>query len=339
MRLTTTDPAREPTWLDPVDTSTAGAPESGSLDCMTELPPSLAAIARAHQGLVIRQHTRARHVSPTLVAAAVRSGTLHRLRPGVLVDASVWEATAPSDRYALEVRGVLLGRPRWLASHHAALALHGLPLYGVDTNVVDVVADVSTSKKRSGVHVHVATEAQRPLIKDPLTQAVSVPDACVATAADHGFEAAVVAMDAALKRGMTTLAALSASLEQSGVRYGMRRARAAVRAADPTCESPGETRTRLILVEAGLDVRSQVSLSDDEGFIGRVDFLVGDRVVVEFDGAVKYDGIEGRRALMAEKRREERLRDAGFRVVRLTWADLERPDRVVARVRTHLAAA
>lgn len=325
--------------MGPVDISTAPIAESGTLGCMTELTASLAATARAHQGLVTRQHTRARHVSPAVVAAAVRSGTLRRLRPGVLVDASVWEATAPSDRYALEVRGVLLGRPRWLASHHAALALHGLPLFGVDTSLVDVVADVSTSKKRAGVHVHVATEAQRLLIKDPLTQTVSVPDACVATAADHGFEAAVVAMDAALKGGMTTRAALTASLSQSGLRYGAGRARAAVLAVDPTCESPGETRTRLILVEAGLDVRSQVSLSDDEGFIGRVDFLVGNRVVVEFDGAVKYDGIEGRRALMAEKRREERLRDAGFRVVRLTWADLQHPDRIVARVRAHLAAA
>lgn len=85
-------------------------------------------------------------------------------------------------------------------------------------------------------------------------------------------------------------------------------------------------------------MRSQVSLSDEEGFIGRVDLLVGDRVVVEFDGAVKYDGMDGRRALMEEKRREERLRDAGFRVVRVTWSDLSRPGQLVVRVRSLLAA-
>ena len=80
-------------------------------------------------------------------------------------------------------------------------------------------------------------------------------------------------------------------------------------------------------------------MSDDEGSIGRVDFLVGDRVVVEFDGAIKYDGLDGKRALMEEKRREERLRDAGFRVVRVTWADLTRPEVLVARIRGYLAAA
>ena len=34
---------------------------------------------------------------------------------------------------------------------------------------------------------------------------------------------------------------------------------------------------------------------------------------------------------------EERLRDAGYRVVRVTWADLSRPERLVSRVREQLA--
>lgn len=305
---------------------------------MSTLPDPLAAIAAEHSGLVTRQHTRTRHISPSVVAASLRSGDLHRLRPGVFVDRCVWEATEVHARYALLVRGVLLGHPQWLASHHAALALLGLPLFGVDTTLVDVAAAVRTSKKRIGLHVHVATPAQRTLIIDPSTQTVSAADACVLTAADHGFQAGVVAMDAAAKRGMATAAALTRALGTSTIRYGADQARAAIAAVDPTCESPGETRTRLILAAAGLDVRSQVSLHDGEGFVGRVDFLVGDRVVVEFDGAVKYAGLDGKRALMEEKRREERLRDAGFRVVRVTWADLDRPDALVTRVRGLLAA-
>jgi hypothetical protein len=37
--------------------------------------------------------------------------------------------------------------------------------------------------------------------------------------------------------------------------------------------------------------------------VARVDLLVGDRVVVEFDGAVKYAGDASGRALFEEKRR------------------------------------
>jgi very-short-patch-repair endonuclease len=97
--------------------------------------------------------------------------------------------------------------------------------------------------------------------------------------------------------------------------------------------------TRLLLAGLGLAVRSQVRLFDELGLMGRVDFLVGEKVVVEFDGLVKYEGAQGREALAAEKRREDRLRAAGYEVVRLTWADLDRPDRVARMVRVAVARA
>lgn len=306
---------------------------------LNELPRPLATIAREHRGLVTRRRALAARVTPSLLDAALRSGQLHRLRPGIFCERSVWDGLAAHDRYTLTVRGVLLDRPGWLASHHAGAALAGLPLFGVDLGLVDIVADVRTSKRRSGTHVHRATPNQLARMTDPTFRTVDVADACVLTAVGSGFEPGVVAMDAAVKRRLATPAELSDSLEACAVRYGVAQARDAIATVDPACESPGETRVRLVLTGAGLDVRSQVSLSDDEGFIGRVDFLVGDRVVVEFDGAVKYDGIEGRRALMEEKRREERLRDAGFHIVRVTWAELAKPAALVTRVRGLLAAA
>ncbi len=78
-------------------------------------------------------------------------------------------------------------------------------------------------------------------------------------------------------------------------------------------------------------------ISDESGcFVGRVDFLVAGRVVVEFDGAVKYAGAEGRDGLIAEKRREDRLRALGYEVVRLTWDDLAHPERVLGAIRAAL---
>ena len=77
---------------------------------------------------------------------------------------------------------------------------------------------------------------------------------------------------------------------------------------------------------------------DDAGEIGRVDFVVG-RVVVEFDGSVKYEGAEGRAALVNEKRREDRLRALGYAVVRVVWADLDHPERVATAVRRAVSLA
>lgn len=143
-----------------------------------------------------------------------------------------------------------------------------------------------------------------------------------------------LSLDAALHEGRCTtheVEAVVARLVGAGARsHGYR----LIRLSDPRCESVGESRARLVLVELGLDVRSQVAIYDDDGdFVGRVDFLVDGDVVVEFDGAVKYDGAEGRDALVAEKIREDRLRALGYRVIRLTWADLDRPSYVAGLIR------
>ncbi|MEP6651128.1 MAG: DUF559 domain-containing protein [Lapillicoccus sp.] len=89
---------------------------------------------------------------------------------------------------------------------------------------------------------------------------------------------------------------------------------------------------RLVLVGLGIEAEQQVPIYDDQGrFDARVDFLIrAEGVVVEFDGVLKYEGAQGRDALVREKRREDALRALGFRVVRLTWSDLYHPERVLA---------
>ena len=61
-------------------------------------------------------------------------------------------------------------------------------------------------------------------------------------------------------------------------------------------------------------------------------FTVEGKVIVEFDGAVKYDGATGREALVSEKVREDALRALGYRIVRIMWADLNDPAAIRAKV-------
>jgi very-short-patch-repair endonuclease len=81
-------------------------------------------------------------------------------------------------------------------------------------------------------------------------------------------------------------------------------------------------RGRLLLL--GLPMpEPQVWVGDGAGTIGRVDFLWrAQRLVGEADGRLKYtDDV-----LWREKLRQERLADAGFTVVRWTWAQAHAPD-------------
>ena len=169
---------------------------------------------------------------------------------------------------------------------------------------------------------------------------MSTETALLQTAVRHGLKAAVVAADAALHRGLVSVDKIgeAAARLDLGVRSTRRvdRLRSLV---DPAAGSPGESLTRLLLGGLGLDFRTQVDIRDAAGFVGRVDFLVEGRIVVEFDGLSKYAGADGREALAREKAREDRLRALGFEVVRLTWSDLDRPERVARLVREARARA
>ncbi|MFZ1286441.1 MAG: hypothetical protein WAR57_05315 [Candidatus Phosphoribacter sp.] len=152
-------------------------------------------------------------------------------------------------------------------------------------------------------------------------------------AATGSVDSAVVALDAAVRQRLCTLAEVAAVVarHEAGCRVGIGRARRLLDLVDPLAESPGESRLRLLLVTLGLTVRSQVLIHATNGRpIGRVDILVDDWVIVEFDGRVKYVNAA---VLWDEKRREDALRALGYEVVRVTWADLEHPERVASLIR------
>lgn len=61
----------------------------------------------------------------------------------------------------------------------------------------------------------------------------------------------------------------------------------------------------------------------------RVDFIIGDRVILECDGAVKYVD----QTPWQEKQRQSDLEAAGYWIVRCTWEELiHRPHEVIARI-------
>jgi hypothetical protein len=286
----------------------------------------------AHDGVVSTTLAARVGVTSEDLGRWCRSRRLLRVRRGAYVDGRRFAVAHPDERYRLRVRAILATRPASdLARHHAAVALRSLPLWNVDLARVDIMADVESDFSASGVWFH----PRERLVRDETTSspAVAVARALVQVAAAGSVDTAVVAADAALARGLCQRSDLAEELLAEPRVRGHRRAARMVEMCDGRSESVGETRLRLMLVRAGLPLRCQVQDGDDEAMVARVDLLVGDRVVVEFDGAVKYAGDRSGRALFSEKRREDRIRDLGFEVVRVTWADLDEPGRVLARVR------
>ena len=145
---------------------------------------------------------------------------------------------------------------------------------------------------------------------------------------------AVVAADMAFQQKLIAPAELSAWVLARKGWKGVVRFRRVAELAEPSAESPMETRLRLRLVLAGLPrPEVQVDLCDGEGrFVGRVDlFYRASRLAIEYDGATH------RESLIDDNRRQNLILNAGFRLLRFAAPDvMKTPDSVVAQVRGHL---
>lgn len=307
----------------------------------TALDPALYAVATAQRGMVTTAQARVLGVGPLTLERLVRQDVLrHPCRGLYAVVDRVDESPEGWHRH-LCAGAHLIYDDASLTSASAALA-HGLPVWGVDLGRPDLhrPVDRSVGVKAFRVRPRPRTLGRPDPVATDLGSADEVATALVQLSLDHGSVAGTVSADDAVHRGLVTIAQLSAAAGLVTTWPGSARVRAMLSFVDGRSESVGETRCRVELVTHGLGVEPQVIVRESDGtVVARVDFLVeGTQVVVEFDGKVKYaDGDP--KVLWDEKRREDRLRALGYVVVRITWADLERPGAVVVKVRRAMAAA
>lgn len=268
-------------------------------------------------------------ISGNQLTALVRAGEVIRVRHRAYIVSDAFEVADIATRYRLRVLAVMRSRPpEERASHQSALALFRLGFFGAPLGTV-MIESPARPRTVAGITLHRPTSAPGRRFAD--VRCVSIAVACVQVAARYGFEAGVCAMDSALRSGRCTMADLEAAVEHVAAKWHSR-VRLAVGFADARSESVGESRTRIILRDAGLTVVPQFEVREGRRLLGRADFLVDGLVVVEFDGMIKYSGADGRQALAAEKRRESEITRLGYEVVRIVWSDLDRPDAIVLRV-------
>lgn len=150
-----------------------------------------------------------------------------------------------------------------------------------------------------------------------------------------GFAHALVAADWLVKFGGYTPAQLQKLVELSPRFTGKPVARRAAACASTLPDSAPESYARGLLLAAGFtDVRANVTLTE-WGY--RVDLLIDGWLVIEIDGLVKYDDTTygpAQEALLNEKKRADRIGNAGFPILRFSPSYLERhPDKFIATVR------
>lgn len=140
--------------------------------------------------------------------------------------------------------------------------------------------------------------------------------------------AQLAAIDGALNRGLLDFR----DLHEFTVTHPARQAWLQEHA-DPQADSLLETLARLVLTQAKLPIQSQAVVDG----VGRVDFLVAGRVVVEVDGHRHHTGL---RAFTRDRERDRALVLRGYTVLRFTFRDVvDHPDRLVREISEALSLA
>jgi len=267
----------------------------------------------------------------------VRVGSLVRVRHGAYASAHGADAV---ERHLQLVAATwpLLGEGAVL-SHASAAALHGLPTWECD------LAKVSVTRPHGGhgrtgawLHARLGTLDAEQVCEVEGLRVTGLARTAVDQACCVSFERAVATMDAALRAGVRR-SELEQTVRLAKRRHGIGVARAALSFADGAAESVGESISRVLIAQVGLPAPAlQVEVRDRQGrWVARSDFgWIEQRVIGEFDGRIKYLGDEASvaDAVIREKAREQAIRDAGWVVVRWTWADLSDPGAFRRRIQS-----
>jgi len=265
---------------------------------MTHAPDSVARIIRINGGALSYRALEGLGVSRAAVADALAARAVARVRPGWFASADA----APDVVRAVRVGGALT----------AASAARLAGLWSLDDPRLHVRVPRTAGRLRSPndprapldrrahqVCVHYRSD---PTVtaRDPLPVALAEMIACAER------EAAVMAIDSALAQGLLPSGGLEA-VRQLTMPSRLR----VLDAVSGGSESGTESRIRLLLRSRNIRHRTQVHLPR----VGYVDLLVGDRLVIEIDGAGFHTGPE----FEEDRRRDFELVMRGYLVLRLSY--------------------
>jgi predicted transcriptional regulator of viral defense system len=296
---------------------------------------AIARIAERQQGVISHGQLLAIGLSPSAISARKRRGVLIPIFRGV------YAVGYPPGAYGRWMAAVLACGTGSVISHATAAALWGIRRSS--SRLVHVTVPTRAGRGRDGLRVHRADL----LLPSQLTDHRGIPCTTVArTIVDLAGTVAEASLEYAIHQAQTkrlfsrreVLEALDAAPTRRGTAV-VRRVLGISRPDEDEINRELARRFLRICRQAGIPeplTDHWVALPDGDGY--EVDFCWPEqRLIIETDGRRVHDTHRG---FENDRRRDRRLRLAGWQVARFTWRDVtERPTNVVAEVRGLLVVA
>lgn len=284
------------------------------------------------------------------IARLRRAKAIHRVRHGEYVPHDVWSELSSEDRHRLLSRAVLRAAHETTAlTHISSVIERGVPVWGLPLGAAHTTQRI---RRRAGRRLEDWIPHRGKLLEAEVEEVNGVfisvaPRSAVEICSITTVEPALVVVNGLLRANAMTLHQFAEQAALCRLWPGSLTTDIVLRLADPRLESVGEDRFSYLCYQQSLPrPEPQVEIFDEQGeSFARVDFAWPEhKVFLEFDGKVKYEKYrrEGESLdeyLMREKRREEQICQlTGWTCIRITWADLARPEWLAARIRKLLIA-
>jgi very-short-patch-repair endonuclease len=291
------------------------------------LRASIGLVASRQFGLITGRQALELGMAPHMIRRQAQAGRWKELYPGVYCMAG-----SPASFEQATLAAVLASGPGAAASHRSAGGL--LRLRGVSAVLPEVTVPYTRNPSPLGVRIY----RSRTMCRADMTKVGPIPvtsatRTLIDLAAVLGAESVENALDDALQRRLTSIGKLRARMEGAhkgvtGVR--LLRELLTARSKGHLGESAFENRLRRVLRASGLPApTAQCVVRDADGtFIARVDLAYPKfKVAIEADG---YAFHSGRREFERDRERQNRLVNAGWRVLRFTPTQLDSAAATVA---------
>lgn len=268
-----------------------------------------------------------------LTLRQLRDGPYVRVLRGVYADPSL-----PRD-HLLRCRAAALLMPERAAlGARSAAAVLGAPAPTYIDPVTVIVPAGEQWRGPAGVRVHRAPLPPEDVLQgeDGLPHTTAMRTAWDVGALER-TATAVGVLDALLRGGRLDVAHLQQALRRGAGRWGARRVRTAFELVDARSESPPESWVRVACALAGLTAPvPQYDVVENGTWLARVDLAWPEaRLIVEYEGEYHFEGLQ----IARDDDRYRRLEAAGWRVIRLSAADLRDLEAVVRRIEHELSRA
>lgn len=294
---------------------------------------SEAAVARraaTRHGVISREEAFAAGMTEDAIEHRLRTGRWERMFLGVYRLAG----SPPSWQQSL-LSAALAGGPQAVASHRAAARLWRLP--GFTADLVEITVPRSRQpRRRAEVVVHRVDLSRADVTTVGAIPATTAARTLLDIASVVSAEVVEIALDDGLRRGLFSVARLTWRLDEearSG-RPGSKLMRQVVSERAPGArapESPFETLLFRLLKAAGLPTPVvQYEVLEGARVIARVDFAYPEiKLAIEADG---FEHHAGRIRFESDRLRANELTARGWRIIRVTWAQMQRDPEAVVRV-------